>query len=462
MTEKTIGEQLRTAREKMHLSVEEVAEALHIRSAYLKSIEEDNLNELPSQTQARGFIRLYASQVGLDPRELLKEKEAILQPPAKKETTPVSTEDVETHQEQLPKIGKKKKTPKITPSELPPDLVPTQLKTDQYQKILKKIGDDLVARRKILALSLDEVENHTHIRKAYLDAIENGKIDELPSTIQGRGLLSNYAEFLDLDPDPILVRFAEALQSKVKPVGEGIPETTRAEPENQNRIWVLVKKYLTLDLVVGGALILTLFFFVFWGAAQLISSNTPQNSLSPSEIANVAPETPSSQENLTNLPPTLAAIVPFPSLVITENTTAGSSPSPAASQNIFGNGSLQMHVVASQSAFVRVVADGRQIFNDRVIGGNAYQFSGNTSIELITGNAAALQVTFNGSSLGTLGSMGQVVDLIFNSAGVQTATPIVTATPTTAPTRTSTPTQSPTLTPVPPTLTPLIPSTNTP
>jgi cytoskeletal protein RodZ len=462
MTEKTIGEQLKAAREKMHLSVEEVAEALHIRSAYLKSIEEDKLNELPSQTQARGFIRLYASQVDLDSRELLKEKEVILQPPAKEEATPVSTEDVETNQEQLPKVGKKKKTPKITPSELPPDLVPTQLKTDQYQKILKKIGNDLVARRKKLALSLDEVENHTHIRKAYLDAIENGKIDELPSTIQGRGLLSNYAEFLDLDPDPILVRFAEALQSKVKPVQEGMLETSQAEQEKQNRIWVLVKKYLTLDLVVGGALILTLFFFVFWGAAQLISSNTPQNSVSPSEIANVAPETPSSNENLTNLPPTLAAIVPFPSLVITENTTAGSSPSPAASQNIFGSGSLQVNIVATQSAFVKVTADGRQIFNERVIGGNAYQFSASTSIELITGNAAAIQVTFNGSSLGVLGSMGQVVDLIFNSAGVQTATPMFTASPTTTPTKTSTPTQSPTFTPVPPTLTPLVPTTRTP
>lgn len=460
MTEKTIGGQLRAAREKMYLSVEEVAQALHIRSAYLKSIEDDKLNELPSQTQARGFIRLYASHVGLNPGELLMEKELIPEPPAMELEGPVSTETVEIHPEPTSTVPKKKKASKALPKELPPEPAPVEVKTDQYQKIMKKIGDDLVARRKKLALSLSEVEDHTHIRKAYLDAIESGNIDALPSTIQGRGLLSNYAEFLDLDPDPLLIRFAEALQSRVKPAVEGLAGSIPVEPAKQNRTWMLVKKYLTLDLVVGGALILTLFFFVFWGAAQLINANSPQNPVNSTEAASAAPGTPSANGSLTNLPPTLAAIVPLSSLVVTENTTPGSLPSLAASQSLFGNGSLKIHVVASQSAFVKVIADGKQIFNERVIGGNAYQFSGNTSIELITGNAAALQVTFNGSSMGVLGSMGQVVDLIFNSTGVQTAAPLVTASPT--PTRTSTQTPSPTQTPVPPTLTPLIPSTSAP
>jgi cytoskeleton protein RodZ len=464
MTEKTIGEQLCSAREKMHLSINEVAESLHIRSSYLKSIEEDKLDELPSQTQARGFIRLYASQVGLDPQELLKEKE-VVQTPSHVEAVPSAAEDVEPLNESSLRGAKKKKFPKTTAPELPPTPVPTLPKNDQYQKIMKKIGDDLVARRKNLALSLDEVEDHTHIRKAYLDAIENGKIDELPSTIQGRGLLANYAEFLDLDADPILVRFAEALQNKLKPFQEWTPEPNQAEPaelKTQNPVWMLVKKYLTLDMVVGGALILTLFFFVFWGAAQLINSNAQQISTSPSERSSGTLTSPAANGTLSNQAPTLAALIPLPSLLTTESISTGTLPTPAASQSIFGSGSLQVHVVASQSAFVRVTADGRQIFNDRVISGNAYQFSGSTSIELITGNAAALEVTFNGAYLGTLGNMGQVVDLIFNSVGVQTATPKFTISPTSTPTNTATPTKSPTPKSVPPTLTPLVPPTSTP
>jgi hypothetical protein len=91
-----------------------------------------------------------------------------------------------------------------------------------------------------------------------------------------------------------------------------------------------------------------------------------------------------------------------------------------------------------------------------VIGGNVYQFSGTKTIELITGNAAALQVTFNGSSIGILGSMGQIADLVFTSAGVQTATPAVTGSATS--TTTKIPTSTPTLTPTKPTLTPLVPT----
>ncbi len=458
MTEKTIGEQLKSAREKMHFSLEDVTEALHIRSSYLKSLEEDQIHELPSLTQARGFIRLFASHVGLDPSELLQEREPLLQTPLQEESTPALAEVAKTHEEQIPESGKKKKSLKDKVSAIPPPLVPIVPTTDQYEKILKKIGDELVARRKKLALSLDEVENHTHIRKAYLDAIENGKIGELPSTIQGRGLLSNYAEFLDLDPDPILVRFAEALQSKVKPVPEGMLESTQAEAQKKNRLLVLVRKYLTMDLIVGGVLVLTLFFFVFWGAAQLINSNLKENSIPPTEVTGLIVETPAISGTLVNPDPTSAAIVSIPSLVTTDNTVIGSSPSPAVSQNIFGNGSLQVNVVANQSAFVRVSADGRQIFNARVIGGNAYQFSASTRIELITGNAAAIKVTFNGSSLGVLGSMGQVVDLIFNSTGVQTATSAFTPSLTATPTKTATPTPSPTSTIVQPTLTPLVPT----
>ena len=267
MNEKTIGEQLKAAREKKHLSLDDIAATLHIRSSYLQSLEEDKIHELSSQTQARGFIRLYASHLGLDPLELLKDREPATQAPRLEESAAALKEVGVTPTDKIPKTKKKPIRSKITDSSSAKSQVPIQPKIDPYEKILKQIGDELVLRRKKLALSLDEVEKHIHIRKSYLDAIETGKIDDLPSTIQGRGLLSNYAEFLDLDPDPILVRFAEALQSKVKPDQEGFPKPSQTQAKKHHPAWVFIKKYLTLDLVVGGALILTLFFFVFWGAA---------------------------------------------------------------------------------------------------------------------------------------------------------------------------------------------------
>jgi len=53
------------------ISLEDAAKATHIRAAHLLALEEDRLEDLPSMTQARGFIRLYADYLGLDPLALI-------------------------------------------------------------------------------------------------------------------------------------------------------------------------------------------------------------------------------------------------------------------------------------------------------------------------------------------------------------------------------------------------------
>ena len=42
--------------------------------------------------------------------------------------------------------------------------------------------------------------------------MEKGHLDDLPSPVQGRGMISNYANFLNLDGESVLLRFAEGLQ----------------------------------------------------------------------------------------------------------------------------------------------------------------------------------------------------------------------------------------------------------
>lgn len=66
-----IGRQLRKAREEKELSLEQVQKATRIKRVYLEAIEADRLDDLPGPVQARGFIRSYASHVGLDPDAVL-------------------------------------------------------------------------------------------------------------------------------------------------------------------------------------------------------------------------------------------------------------------------------------------------------------------------------------------------------------------------------------------------------
>jgi cytoskeletal protein RodZ len=70
------------------------------------------------------------------------------------------------------------------------------------------------ARREKMGLSLSDVEQFTRLRRMYVQAIEDGRIDDLPSSVQGRGMVSNYAHFLEMDDDAVSSLYAEGLETQ--------------------------------------------------------------------------------------------------------------------------------------------------------------------------------------------------------------------------------------------------------
>jgi cytoskeleton protein RodZ len=62
----TVGEQLRAAREKQDLSLDDVAARTRIPRRHLESIEQSGWDRLPAATYTIGFAKSYASVVGLD------------------------------------------------------------------------------------------------------------------------------------------------------------------------------------------------------------------------------------------------------------------------------------------------------------------------------------------------------------------------------------------------------------
>ena len=66
-----IGKILQAAREDRQLTLEQVAAATHIRLRYLQAMEAGDFESLPSRVQMKGFLRSYASQLGLDETVLL-------------------------------------------------------------------------------------------------------------------------------------------------------------------------------------------------------------------------------------------------------------------------------------------------------------------------------------------------------------------------------------------------------
>ncbi|MEN9343230.1 MAG: hypothetical protein RLZZ453_17 [Chlamydiota bacterium] len=69
---------------------------------------------------------------------------------------------------------------------------------------LKQVGELLRSKRRELNLSLKEIENSTSIRSSYLEAIEEGQIQEYISGVYALGFMKQYAQFLGVDLDPMI------------------------------------------------------------------------------------------------------------------------------------------------------------------------------------------------------------------------------------------------------------------
>lgn len=68
-----IGKTLKEARERLGLTLDEVARSTRIRKVRLEALENGDFDSLPSRVQVQGFLRNYADFLGLDPEQILSE-----------------------------------------------------------------------------------------------------------------------------------------------------------------------------------------------------------------------------------------------------------------------------------------------------------------------------------------------------------------------------------------------------
>ncbi len=325
----------------------------------------------------------------------------------------------------------------IQPATFQPDAL-SESKGDNLQpstEIFKEIGVELRKRRAMLNLHLTEVERNTHVKSHYLEALETGAMDKLPSTVQTRGMLSNYATFLDLDVDAILLRYADALQARHR---EKNPQS-RIRAAGQPIVPNIppLRSFIAGDWIFGIGIAVLLVGFLVWGITWIVNTQNQQE---------VQPTAPSlSDVLLATTDPSL--FTPTATLALIEE----SEPTVTIvipTQNL--NVNVQLNLVAVERTFMRVIVDGEEVFNGRVVPGTAYPFEAEEQVEVLVGSGAAIRVVYNGRDLGLLGGFGQVVSNIYREEEIVTPT----ALPTSIPTNTFTPTAT-----VPPTIIPIPSST---
>ena len=319
------------------------------------------------------------------------------------------------------------------------------------EKIFTEIGVQLRRRRELLSLTPEEVERHVHVRVPSIQALEAGDFNQLSSAVQTRGMLATYASFLDLDADALLLRYADALQASHRVRHPSIPGRSHEPPAVRPNMPPL-RSFMAGDVIFGLAVVVLAVALLVWGLDRIFAVPA-----SPATL----PTAPSISEVLAGAsaptlvqPVTLIPVADTPLATVEATTTPDVSPGEISIVN--PNIAVAVTVVAIERTFMRVEVDGDEVFNGRVIPGTAYSYEAAATVQILTGNGAALRVTYNGRDLGLLGTFGQVAAFIYTADAIITPLPISSPTNTTTPFITSTPTTTPT--PAPSTRTPVVPT----
>ncbi len=413
------GSQLKSIREERRIPLEQVASATRIRLSLLEALEADEYAELGSRTQVRGFLKIYADFLGvaletpaeapnpaLPEETALKPATSVLTP----QINPVEPPENPSKPTALKKTGKSKpaflpkpsKLAKKTAEKPAPALAPST----RSQQILEEIGRELQMRRKYLDVPWEILVEHTHIPKKQLVALEQGQLDTFASLSDAKGLLQTYARFLNLDTELLMIRFADALQERR--LEKAAPDSKKKKTARRLPPFLLaLRRFFTLDLFFGTILVGGILVFLLWGTVDLI--NRPDAGADSTLLPEMMDVIIGSQ--------TPVEIMPTPSPAITEQVALLPSPTPLILPTDT-TASVQLVIQARQTVWVRVSADGKEVFRGRMAAGSASAYSADEYIEVEAGNIAALSFVFNSSALEPINRVGEVGRLRFDPTGM--------------------------------------------
>ena len=137
-------------------------------------------------------------------------------------------------------------------------------------------GETLRQARAYKGVTLKEAEQATRINRHHLAALEDENFAALPPLIYQRGIVRNYAAFLDLDPNKVLTMFEEA-HGTANPAG-AIPMAVKPleMPNHFTPNFAIIA-----FLVVLSAIVFAWVYSVYRGPSEILPTPTMQTTVTP-------------------------------------------------------------------------------------------------------------------------------------------------------------------------------------
>ncbi len=131
-------------------------------------------------------------------------------------------------------------------------------------------GETLKQARSSKGVTVKEAEQATRINRLHLAALEEENFSALPPLIYQRGIVRNYATYLDLDPAKLIGMFEEARGGAIAPISI-VPSVP---PVDMPRQWVPNFAVLAF-LVVMSAVVFTWFYSAYFAPGGTVPTSTP-------------------------------------------------------------------------------------------------------------------------------------------------------------------------------------------
>jgi len=311
-------------------------------------------------------------------------------------------------------------------------------------------GERMQREREMRGVTLEEISESTKISSRCLQALEEEEFDKLPGGIFNKGFVRAYAHYLGIDEDQAVADFVVASGGEQEqPLPD--PPVPRAVALGQQRAeghpnWRAIALLVVL-LVTAVA--------VLWklgpSAVRLVAagwtarSNNPEPAATSPAPASVTPQSISIPEAAaTPTPPptppppaatkkSVAKAKPVevaagsPAVVPPAPPVAAAAPSPPPRAPAAApspppqarSADFVVQIRATEDAWVQIVADGKLFSEGVLVPPAEKRVRAAKQVVIKTGNAAGVEVFFNGQPLPPLGEENQMATVTLTAAGVQ-------------------------------------------
>lgn len=295
---------------------------------------------------------------------------------------------------------------------------------------MKRAGELLVEARNKKGLTLEEVEKETNIRKRVLQTLEEGDWEVL-APAYAKGLLKNYAKFLDIDEKKVLAFFRRDYDERKQ-------ATTVKKLESPGSRLRFTPAAVTVLLI--SILVLGVFFYLFsqyrsFTAAPKLEIFEPKNNtkLSAPQV-NVVGKTYS--DAILKINGEKVQVSPGGTFSVSVSLKEGINEINITAENRFGKVSTEKKVVVvdladekarsqetpaalklqlsvpKKSTFIEITVDGKQVFAGLMLAGSSKSFEAREKIKVTTENAGSTLVKIDEEEF-YLGKEGEKVDREF-------------------------------------------------